>query len=243
MPLPPGPCRGGEAFQNPCLRATQPAGLHTPGLRSLQQRLVEPGACGPTCPLPCTLPCTHPGRRSPRAAPQRTTHRSAWCTPCQRCSRVPSTSGAAWPAGGRGCELTGRATSQAATSSPWSLLRSGAMPQGRLLVAPPCVCSNGSCNLPCSPAHPKGAWRLPKASLQLSWVHVAPFGPALTQELFTLLRSSPSVQPLEELGTHRPLLPSHHTPGPTLEALSHLTLPPVAPHVRPTISLPLMTSS
>lgn len=133
------------------------------------EAVVQPGALEPLtppvlspallCPLPA-LPCTHPGRISPRAAPQRTTHRSAWYTPCQRCSRAPSTSGEAVPTGGggnvspQGKEEGRRPHPRQPPPHPQSLQTLG--PKKGFLATrtyvstqtAPAVCPAGTCHLP-----------------------------------------------------------------------------------------------
>lgn len=112
------------------------------------QGLLLPGARDPTCPFPL-LPCTHPERRFPRAAPQRTRRRFVWCTPCQRCSQAPSTSGAAGPAGGR-ASVSHRGGWRGGRPSPrqWG---SGPRPQAGFVATPTGCLLEWLLQLPCSP--------------------------------------------------------------------------------------------
>lgn len=156
----------GRGSRTTCLRRTWPVSSWAhlwatqPQAPWRQWYNLEPGATNSTCPFPCAalsppLPCTHPGRISPRAAPQRTTHRSAWYTPCQRCSQVPSTSGEAGPAGGggnvspQGKEEGRRPHLRQPPPNPQAPPNSGAKEGTHVSTqVAPAVCPAGTCHLP-----------------------------------------------------------------------------------------------
>lgn len=231
MPLPPGLCESGTASEHGSVpaHAGEKRRLKTPASEPGRRCLHQAGGAWslvPPAPCPAPRPALTQGEDLPEQHPEgphialRGVHLvedALGRHPLQGQPSLQEAEGVSPQGGGEG-----GAAPQAATSRPWSL---------SALWGQPCVCQPAPAPRP-APLHTPQVRAPPEDISAAAWVHVAPLGPPLTQELFTLLCSalSPSSG-----GTRYPqaFLPTSSLTWPWPGSPEPLTLPPVAPQVRP----------